>query len=171
MADQFLGEIRIVGFNFPPQGWASCDGQILPLSQNTALFSLLGTNYGGNGASTFALPDMRGRAPMAPGNGAGLSNRVQGESVGSETITLSSSQMPAHTHGVAAQSSPADRGNASGAMLAQSAEPIYANAGAMQTLSTASVTPTGGSSPHNNMQPFLTLNFVIALSGIFPARP
>lgn len=170
MTEPFLGEIAIVGFNFAPRGWATCDGQLLPVTQNTALFSLLGVRFGGNGTSTFGLPDLRGRAAMGFGNGAGLTPRTLGESGGSETVTLLSTEVPAHTHTLQAGGAKADRANASGAMLAASADDSYGTGGSV-TLAPTSVSVAGASHPHNNMQPFLTLNFMIALQGIFPPRP
>ncbi len=171
MSEPFLGEIRAVGFNFAPLGWALCNGQILPIQQNTALFSLFGTFYGGNGQSTFALPDLQGRAPMGWGNGAGLTPRDLGEAAGSESVVLQPTQIPAHTHTVVAQNSRADRANANGASLAVSADKLYAATNPSALLSPNSLGLVGSSAPHNNMQPFLTLNFIVALQGIFPARP
>ena len=173
MADQFVGEIRIVPLNFAPTGWALCDGQTLPISQNTALFSLLGTQFGGNGTSTFALPNLQGSAPMNQGNGAGLTPRVMGETGGETAVTLLTSEIPAHTHtiGVASASTSGTPGptvvfGGGG----RGKEPAYAPASAPVTMSPQAIGLTGGSQPHNNMPPYLTLNFVIALVGIFPAR-
>ena len=176
MADPFVAEIRIFPFNFPPTGWAFCDGQILPISQNTALFSLLGTTYGGNGQSTFALPNLQGSAPMHPGQGPGLSLHDLGEVGGSETVTLLLSEIPFHTHTV---------GRALDA-TGDSTTPvnsIWAQAGSLRAavnsynpgpptgaMKSDVIQPTGGSQPHNNMQPYLTLNFCIALQGVFPPR-
>jgi len=171
--DPFVAEIRIFPFNFAPKGWAFCDGQLMPISQNTALFSLLGTTYGGDGKSTFALPDMQGNAPMHPGQGQGLSLRDLGEMSGTETVTLLISEIPLHTHSLMAQNTPANV-TAPGpnvVSLARSSGgsaygPVASNVNmAFQALSLA-----GGSLPHNNMQPYLTLNFCIALQGVFPAR-
>ena len=174
MADPFVAEIRIFPFNFPPKGWAFCDGQLLPLSQNTALFSLLGTTYGGDGKSTFALPDLQGNAAMHPGQGQGLSLRDLGEMSGSETVTLLVSEMPFHTHTLQAfntvsgdQLGPNPNGNS---LLAKSENGALYNTGALVTMAPQSLTPAGGSLPHNNMQPYLTLNFCIALQGVFPPR-
>jgi microcystin-dependent protein len=170
MSDPFVAEIRIFPFNFPPKGWAFCDGQLMPISQNTALFSLLGTVYGGDGKSTFALPDLQGSAPMQPGQGQGLSLRDLGEMSGVETITLLDSEIPIHTHTYQATEEAANEnnpaGNAPGAGIGQWAQPNNLVPMAFQTLALA-----GGGLPHNNMQPYLTLNFCIALQGIFPARP
>lgn len=172
MSDPFVAEIRIVGFNFPPTGWAFCDGQLLPISQNTALFSLLGTMYGGDGKSTFALPDMQGNAAMGQGQGQGLSQRFIGEQSGSQFVTLIQSEMPAHTHRLQAYSDdPADintpspnviLGNTAGLTLYSASQNTQMN---FQAFSVA-----GGSLPHNNMQPYLTLNFIIAMQGVFPPR-
>lgn len=175
MSDPFVAEIRMFPFNFPPKGWAFCDGQLMPLSQNTALFSLLGTTYGGDGKSTFALPDLQGSAPMQPGQGQGLSLRDLGEQSGSESITLLISEIPSHTHNIMASAGIANL-NAPGTdrALARSSGGTIYQATTNQNLVTMApqeLAPTGGSLPHNNMQPYLTVNFCIALQGIFPARP
>jgi microcystin-dependent protein len=171
VSDQFVAEIRIVPINFAPKGWAFCNGQLMPISQNTALFSLLGTTYGGNGQSTFGLPDLGGRLPMFWSQGPGLTNRVIGESSGSQTVTLLASQMPAHTHaltagGVAAAAT-ADPTNAA---LGPSPARPYANAAPDTAMSPLAVGNAGSSLPHNNLPPYLVLNFIIALQGIFPPR-
>jgi microcystin-dependent protein len=172
MSDQFLAEIRIFPFNFPPTGWAFCDGQIMPISQNTALFALLGTVYGGDGKSTFALPDMQGNAPMQPGQGQGLSLRDLGEMSGVESITLLQSEIPVHTHTLTASQAdalerfPADQLTGQGIGVG-----LYAVPGATTLMAFQALPPAGGGLPHNNMQPYLTLNFCIALQGIFPQRP
>lgn len=176
MSDQFVAEIRIFPFNFAPTGWAFCDGQLLPISQNTALFSLLGTVYGGDGKSTFALPDLQDRAAMQPGQGQGLSLRDLGETGGSETVTLLVSEMPVHTHTVSSfitvtgdQFGPNPDGQS---LLAQSLNgSVYADPGPLTTFAPQALSPGGGSLPHNNMQPYLTVNFCIAMQGIFPQRP
>jgi microcystin-dependent protein len=142
----------------------------LPIQQNTALFSLLGTTFGGNGQTTFALPDLRGRAPMAFGNGPGLTPRALGETSGQETVSLLPTEMPQHTHGVNASAARADRANAAGAQFAAAADATYATTTPTADLAPTSLSVAGGSTPHGNMQPFLALNMVIALSGIFPAR-
>ena len=175
MADPFVAEIRIFGFNFAPKGWAFCDGQLLPISQNTALFALLGTTYGGDGKSTFGLPDMQGNAPMFFGQGPGLSDRFEGEMSGSPFVTLLDSEMPIHQHALMANSATADLPTPGpNFSLARSAPFIYKvppPAQAPQPMAPQAVSPAGGSQPHNNMMPFLTLNFCIALQGIFPPRP
>ena len=175
MADPFVAEIRIFPFNFAPKGWAFCDGQLLPLSQNTALFSLLGTTYGGDGKSTFALPNMQGNAPLHPGQGPGLSLYDLGQNGGSENVTLLQSEMPAHPHGmlgaptlISADSSVCT-GNSMGKSSQGNAYAPY-NAASITQLSPNALAIAGGSLPHNNMQPYLTLNFCIALQGVFPAR-
>ena len=170
MTAPFVGEIRMFGCNFAPRNYTLCNGQLLPISQNTALFSLLGTYYGGNGTSNFALPNLQGRAPMAFGQGPGLTERFIGEDGGSETVTLLSAEMPAHNHTVDVRSSRADRANASGALLAKSADPVYSNTAPSMLMHPQTIGVAGGSQPHNNMQPYLTINFCIALVGIFPAR-
>lgn len=170
--DPFIAEIRIFPFNFAPKGWAWCDGQLLPLSQNTALFALLGTTYGGNGKSNFALPDLQGRAPMHPGQGPGLSLHDLGETGGSETVSLLESEIPAHTHTIRAAD---DSGLQSSPVAPTPAYPakggFYAPSnGAITQMSVNAATPTGGDQPHNNMMPYLTFYFNIALQGDFPSR-
>jgi microcystin-dependent protein len=171
--DPFVAEIRIFPFNFAPRGWAFCDGQLLPLSQNTALFSLLGTTYGGNGKSNFALPNMQGNAPMHPGQGPGLSLHDLGETGGSETVSLLESEIPSHVHAFNASGAPADAPSPTGFSPARvtGATPYLAPAGAtIVSMSPNAIAPAGGDQPHNNMQPYLTLNFCIALQGVFPPR-
>jgi microcystin-dependent protein len=169
MSDQFVAEIRIVPINFAPKGWATCDGQLLPISQNTALFSLLGTTYGGDGRSTFGLPNLGGRLPVFWGQGPGLANRFIGDSSGSQTVTLLASQMPAHTHALTAGSGTAVADPTS-AMLGPSPARHYASATPDTAMSPAAVGSAGSGLPHNNLPPFLVLNFIIALQGIFPPR-
>jgi microcystin-dependent protein len=177
MADPFVAEIRIFPFNFPPKGWAFCAGQLLPISQNTALFSLLGTTYGGDGKSTFALPDLQGNFPMHPGQGPGLSLHDLGEMSGTQSVTLLQSEMPAHQHGVGrAANAAGDSQLPGGSVWAQAgagrgAAAAYIAGPPTGKVNQFSLAPTGGSLPHNNMQPYLTLNFCIALQGVFPARP
>ena len=172
MADPFVAEIRIFGFNFAPTGWAFCDGQLLPLSQNTALFSLLGTTYGGDGKSTFALPDLQGSAPMHPGQGPGLSLHDLGETGGSETVTLLQSEIPAHQHFMrAATQDPADVKlvNPSATFGLSQEGPLYQDT-QNTSLAPQALTPAGGNLPHTNLMPYLVLNFCIALQGVFPPR-
>lgn len=172
MADPFVAEIRIYGFNFAPKGWAFCNGQILPLSQNTALFALLGTTYGGDGKSTFALPNLQGSVPMHPGQGPGLSLHDLGEIGGSSTVTLLQSEMPSHPHTAFPKTS---LGNSqtpvaqswAGSTIAKQ----YVSTAPNVQMNFAAIGITGGSQPHNNMSPYLTLNFCIALQGVFPQRP
>ena len=173
MADPFVAEIRIFPFYFAPKGWAWCDGQLLPLSQNTALFSLLGTTYGGNGKSNFALPDLQGAAPMHPGQGPGLSLHDLGEIGGSETVTLLESQIPAHTHAVNGSNGPAVlQTPAADSVLGRANGNVYqTNVSAnLVPLAPEALAPAGGGQPHNNMQPYLTFYFNIALQGVFPPR-
>jgi microcystin-dependent protein len=172
--DPFVAEIRIFPFNFAPKGWAFCDGQILPLSQNTALFSLLGTTYGGDGKSNFALPDMQGNAPMHPGQGPGLSLHDLGETGGSDTVSLLESEIPGHSHTMMAftavgnrltpQANSISRETGANTYLTNSPQPVTVN------MSDSAVAPAGGDQPHNNLQPYLTLNFCIALQGVYPPR-
>lgn len=176
MSDQFVAEIRIFPFNFPPKGWAFCNGQLLPISQNTALFSLLGTTYGGDGKSNFALPNMQGNTPMQQGQGPGLSLRDLGEVGGEENVTLLQTEMPAHPHpalagsgGTAAQT-PVNNAWSSGVKGGPS---LYTPSGTSNNnvaMNPAALSIAGGNQPHNNLMPFLTLNFCIALQGVFPAR-
>jgi microcystin-dependent protein len=169
MSDQFVAEILIFPFNFPPTGWAFCNGQLMPISQNTALFALLGTVYGGDGKSTFALPDLQGNASMQPGQGQGLSQRVLGELSGVESITLLVSEIPLHTHVMNTTFEDANNGNPSGRYFGRG-QPVYVAPAALGTMAFQMLSPAGGGLPHNNMQPYLALNFCIALQGIFPSR-
>jgi microcystin-dependent protein len=170
--DPFVAEIRIFPFNFAPKGWAFCDGQILPLSQNTALFSLLGTTYGGDGKSNFALPNMQGNAPMHPGQGPGLSLHDLGETGGSETVSLLESEIPSHSHALMASNQPGEDPQAVTEALARSvgANLYQASNAGLVNMSDNILAPAGGDQPHNNMQPYLTLNFCIALQGVYPPR-
>jgi microcystin-dependent protein len=167
----FVGEVQIFAGNYAPTGWALCDGQLMAIAQNTALFSLLGNTYGGDGISTFALPDLRGRVPIHPGQGNGLSNRNLGEVGGAETQTLSAAQMPSHTHTMGASAANGATDSPGGRVLARApgAIPQY-GATANVDLAAAAVGSSGGGQPHNNMQPYLTLNYIIALQGIYPSR-
>jgi microcystin-dependent protein len=171
MADPFVAEIRIFGFNFAPKGWSLCQGQLLPISQNTALFSLLGTIYGGDGKSTFGLPNLAGTAPMFWGQGPGLSLYDLGEMSGTENVTLLQTEMPNHNHRVGVVSDLANSGGIPGSQsyLAIANITTY-NTSANSVMSPNQLSITGGSLPHNNMQPYLTLNFCIALQGVFPPR-
>jgi microcystin-dependent protein len=173
--DPFVAEIRIFPFNFPPKGWAFCDGQILPLSQNTALFSLLGTTYGGDGKSNFALPNMQGNVPMHPGQGPGLSLHDLGETSGSDNVTLLESEIPSHSHTMMCLPAPANRTAAVANAIArvQGTTGPYVPASPAPTptnMSDNALTPAGGDQPHNNLQPYLTLNLCIALQGVYPPR-
>jgi microcystin-dependent protein len=177
VSDPFIGEIRIFGFNFAPVGWAMCQGQLLPISQNVALFSLLGTFYGGNGTSNFALPDLRSRVPLGLGQGTGLSNYAIGQAGGAETVTLSVTQLPAHNHAVNASDAagvslfgPSDRSDSPKGHVLGRAE-IYADRPDGTTVMNAEmIGNTGGGSPVSVIQPYLALNFCIALQGIYPSR-
>jgi microcystin-dependent protein len=179
MADPFLGEIRMVGWNFAANGWALCNGQLLPISQNSALFALLGTQYGGDGVSTFALPNLQGRVPIHQGNGAGLSPYTVGAASGSENVSLLPTQIPAHTHLMGVSNQSGALTDPTNAILAQgnsgsgrSPVPVtnYVSTAATGTLAPTAIQPAGGSQPHSNIQPYLCVNFIIALQGIFPSR-
>lgn len=168
MSDQYLGEIRATSFNFAPKGWAMCNGQLLPIVQNQALFALLGTQYGGNGTTSFALPDLRGRSPMHRS-----STMPVGARAGEEAHTLSTAEMPRHRHRLHASNQVANSALPAGALPAAAAvsgPTLYTQPGGMLGLKDEAVSPAGGSQPHPNMQPFLTLNFIIALQGIFPSQ-
>jgi microcystin-dependent protein len=169
--DPFIGEIMIFAGNFAPNGWAFCHGQILPIAQFTALFSLLGTTYGGNGVNTFALPDLRGRVPIQFGQGPGLPNFSLGEQAGEMTHTLIVNEMPAHSHAHLADDSAGTQSSPTAALPARdpSGSPAY-GANLNTTMASTTIGPSGGSQPHNNMQPYLALNFCIALEGIYPPR-
>jgi microcystin-dependent protein len=169
MADPFLGEIRIFPFSFAPKNWAFCNGQLMPLSQNTALFALLETRYGGNGQTNFALPNLQGRAPMHAGQGPGLSNRPLAESGGSAAHALTESELPAHNHALRGSTADANRRFPAGNVYARTDGPQY-GAGPPVPMAEGTVAPTGAGEAHPNMQPYITLNFCIALQGIFPPR-
>lgn len=168
----FLAEIYMGGMNFAPRGYATCSGQLVSIATNTALFSLLGTTFGGNGTTTFALPDMRGRVPMGWGQGPGLTNRDLGEVGGTETVTLISTQIPAHTHTLNAVSDAGDASAPSGNYLANSGalDKEYKSTGTVVQMNAGAVGSAGGSQPHANIPPYLVLNFYIAMEGIFPSR-
>ena len=166
MSQPFMGEIKIISWNFNPKGWAFCNGQFLPINQNQALFSLLGTMYGGNGQTTFALPDFRGRVPMHIGQGF-----VQGQAGGQEFHTLTVSEMPAHNHFVQSAASDADLANPVGAVFAKNgSQPYQSSFASLTTLGPTTISNTGGSQPHENRQPYTVLAFIIALQGIFPSQ-
>ena len=172
MSEPFVGEIRMFAGNFAPRGWAYCDGQLLAVSQNDALFSLLGTIYGGDGRTTFGLPDLRGRVPIHAGSGPGLSPRRLGAKAGSENVTMTVNQLPSHTHAMMASSNPATEtrpgGNVTASDLAVDA--YFENAPSAAPLASGAITSLGGSRSHTNLQPFLCINFIIALFGIYPSR-
>jgi microcystin-dependent protein len=180
MSSPFVAQVSMFAFNFAPKGWAFCNGQLLPISQNTALFSLLGTNYGGDGKATFGLPNFQGMASVGQGQGAGLSSYFIGESTGVQNVTVLQSEMPSHNHALVGTSTPGTTLTASNNQLAKafgggkqaSYTGNYLSTNAPQTpMSAMAVSIAGSSFPHNNMQPYLTLNFCIALQGVFPARP
>ena len=171
--EEYIGAIQIFAGNFAPRGWAFCEGQILPISQNTALFSILGTTYGGNGSTTFALPDLRGRMPIGMGAGPGLTPRILGEKDGAEAVTLSVAQIPSHSHTYNALSGNREKPNPTGNFLGLAPGPFYAEMNAGDTLlpmNPAAISPAGGSQPHYNMPPYLGLSFIICLQGIYPSR-
>ena len=170
MAEQFIGEIKMFGGNFAPRGFAVCNGQLLPIAQNTALFSLLGTTYGGNGTTTFALPNLQGRVPLHQGQGPGLSPRTMGESFGSQAVTLTGAQMPMHSHAQRASTSAASSTAGPSGAPAASTTSIYGSGSPQVAMAAAAVGVAGGSQPHDNMAPYTVLNFIIALQGIFPSR-
>lgn len=166
MATPFIAQIQMFSFAFPPRNWAQCNGQLLPIAQNQALFSLLGTTYGGNGTTNFALPNLQGRTPLHFGQGSGLSNRTLGEVGGVEAVTLSTTQIPTHTHAVSANNVAPTLGTPAGNLWAQG---NYSASGG-SAMAAGDVSNTGGSQPHTNISPYLTVNFCIALAGIFPSR-
>jgi microcystin-dependent protein len=175
MAEPFLGEIRMFGGNFAPTGWALCNGQLLPIQQNTALFSILGTTFGGNGTTNFALPNLQGRVPVHMGQGSGLSNYILGETAGVESVTLQVTQMPAHTHALNASTTP---GSSASPQNGVPASGVDSQGGSVSgyvpspntTMAANAVGMAGSSIPHENRQPLLCVNFIIALQGIFPSR-
>ncbi len=172
MSEPFIAEVRIFAGNFAPRGWSFCDGQLLPIAQNTALFSLIGTTYGGDGRTTTALPNLQGRAPMHPGSGPGLSTRRLGERVGAETVTLAQANLPPHTHSYHGVEDGADKTAPAGNLLGEANEDFYADVGSntLVAMASSAMATTGGGQTHANMQPFLTLNFIIALQGVYPSR-
>lgn len=172
MSEPFLAEIRLMGFNFAPRGWAFCDGQILPIKQNQSLYSLLGTTYGGDGRTSFALPDLRGRTPIHTGRSNGGDDHLLGQKSGEETHTLSSAEMPQHTHALEAASSSATATSPAGGLLSEAVDPIYApyEAASDAIMGSGTVANVGGGQVHENMQPYIAVNFCIALQGLFPSR-
>jgi microcystin-dependent protein len=171
MSDPFIAEMRIWAGNFAPRGWAFCNGQLLPIAQNTALFSLVGTTYGGDGRTTFGLPDLQGRAPMHPGNGPGLAPHRLGEKGGVESVTLTTAQMSAHNHGLMAQSRPGDLADPTGRSLARSGGGnAYHAVDSTVQMDPQALANSGSGQAHNNVQPFLALSFIIALVGLYPSR-
>ncbi|MTI51563.1 MAG: phage tail protein [Alcanivorax sp.] len=170
MSEPFVGEIRMFAGNFAPRGWAFCDGQLLAVSQNDALFSLLGTLYGGDGVSTFGLPDLRGRVPVHAGQGPGLSSRPLGASFGVERVTLSGDQIPGHEHRPSGTDAAASSRFPAGNVWAEAPNAVYRQDTPDQAMAAGLVTETGGNQPHNNMMPFLGVHFIIALFGIYPSR-
>ncbi|MGJ8570401.1 MAG: phage tail protein [Hoeflea sp.] len=172
MSEPFLAEVRLMGFNFAPRGWAFCDGQILPINQNQSLYSLLGTTYGGDGRTSFALPDLRGRTPIHTGRSNGGGDHTLGQRSGEETHTLGANEMPQHDHVAHASSANGDQLNPTGAILAAAAN-LYAPAAASpvrQPVASSTVAHVGGGQAHENMQPYIAVNFCIALRGLFPSR-
>lgn len=170
-AQPFIGEIRIFAGNFPPNGWMFCDGQLIPISQNDALFTLIGTTYGGDGQETFALPNLQSRVPIHAGTGPdGITYQI-GEAAGTESVTLTTQQIPVHTHAMLGSTNPATKGNPSGAVFGQSGQVSYMmESDAALAMNANSITPQGGSQPHENCQPFLCMNYIISLFGVFPSQ-
>jgi len=170
MSEPFIAEIKIFAGNFAPRGYAFCDGQLLPIAQNTALFSLIGTTYGGDGRTTTALPNLQGRTPMHPGRGPGLTPRLLGEKGGYETVLLGQNQLASHTHALRATQEDAIQTNPTGMAYAVTDNDAYSIEGTPVNMSSETTANTGGSEAHNNMQPYLVLNYIIALTGIYPSR-
>ena len=168
MPDPFLGELTLVPYNFAPKGWALCHGQLLSINQNQALFALLGTTYGGNGQTTFALPDLRGRVPLSSGQGPGLENYKLGQKGGAERVTLSANQMPAHNHALNVHKGRSLQTNPTGNLLANGS--VYSNEPANGVAGASAVANAGAGQAHENCQPYLTLNWIIALQGVFPSQ-
>lgn len=172
MSDPFIGEIRMFGGSFAPAGWALCQGQLMPISENEPLFNLIGTTYGGDGQETFALPDLQGRIPIHQGQGPGISqNYIIGEKAGVESVTLTTQQIPIHSHSVLASTDPATSTLASGNITAATNQlEVYTENSPTKTFAPNTLSPTGGSQPHDNMMPFLVITFIISLFGIFPSQ-
>lgn len=170
MSTPYIGEIRMVGFNFAPQGWATCDGQIIPISQNDTLFNLIGTTYGGDGQETFALPNLQSRVPLHQGQGPGLSSYIIGQAAGVESVTLTTNQIPAHSHLAQAQTGAGNQASPSNGVWADSGQGVYAAGPAALAMKNNIVGAAGGSQPHDNMMPYAVINFVISLFGVFPTQ-
>ena len=172
MSQPFVGECRLVGFNYAPEGWATCQGQLVPISDNDTLFNLIGTTYGGDGQQTFGLPDLQGRVPIHQGTGPGGVNFVIGQKAGVETVTLNGQQMPIHTHPLMASGSNGNTNLLQGAVLAATQTQIYnaISPGPAAVMNSQSITPAGGSQAHDNLQPYLTMNWIISLFGIYPSQ-
>jgi microcystin-dependent protein len=170
VSEPFIGEIRMFGFNFAPKGWAMCNGQLMPISQNQALFALLGTTYGGDGVQTFALPNLQSRVAIHQGQGPGLSPYTEGQAGGTENTTLNQAQMPAHNHGVQASTHPGRDTDPTGRVLGAPSAPLYDARSDGAAMNPSMITSVGGSQPFSNIQPYLVVNFCIALQGIFPSR-
>ena len=170
MSEPFIGEIRMFAGSFAPRGWALCDGQLLAVSQNDALFSLLGTVYGGDGRTTFGLPDMRGRIPIHAGQGPGLSSRPLGGRGGAESVTVTVPQLPAHSHTFLVSADPGNENNPSGEVIAQASADLYIEDPPQSAFAAAAIGTTGGGQSHVNLQPFQAVNFIISLFGIYPSR-
>jgi microcystin-dependent protein len=170
LSEPFLAEVRLVSFNFAPRGWAFCDGQMLPISQNQSLYSLIGTTYGGDGRTSFALPDLRGRTPIHVGRSNGGEHHALGQKSGEETVALAADEMPQHTHALQATNSSGTETAPQGDVLAEASLPVYESFATGVQMGNGSVTNVGGNQAHENMQPYLALNFCIALRGLFPSR-
>lgn len=170
MASPYIGEIRMMANNFPPVGWARCDGSLLPISQYDTLFMLIGTTYGGDGATTFALPDLRGRLPIHQGTGPGLSTRVIGQVLGTESVTLNTTQIPQHTHALLLSNVAANVSSPANSVVGNASANLYIRDTITDTMNTNSLASSGGNQPHENRMPALTVNFVISLFGIFPTQ-
>lgn len=170
MSEPFVGEIRMVGFNFAPAGWATCDGQSMPIAENDTLFSLIGTTYGGDGVQTFNLPDLRGRLPVHAGQGPGLTSRILGEVSGTETVTLTTQQIPFHIHAALAQTGSGNQSTPSNGIWASSGQGQYGTGAGNVPMKNTLIAGGGGSQPHENTMPYTTINFVISLFGIYPTQ-
>ena len=170
MSSPYVGEIRMVGFNFAPVGWAFCNGAIMPISENDTLFNLIGTTYGGDGQTTFALPDLQGRVPIHAGQGPGLSNQILGQKSGTESVTLTTNQIPNHNHPAQARSDSGNQGTPNNGVWANSGQSAYGTGAGSLPMKSTLLATSGGNQPHENMMPFLTINFIISLYGIYPTQ-